>query len=35
VACEEVPMPYSKPLEQLVVPDENKIIKAVHQVLGR
>ncbi len=35
VACEEVPMPYSKALEQLVVPDENKIIKAVHDVLGR
>ncbi len=35
VAAEEVPMPYSKVLEQLVVPDENKIIKAVHEVLGR
>jgi pyruvate dehydrogenase E1 component beta subunit len=35
IASEEVPMPYSKVLEHLVVPDEDKIIKAVHEVLGR
>ena len=35
VASLEVPMPYSKVLEQMVVPDENRLIKAVHEVLGR
>ncbi len=35
VASLEVPMPYSKALEQMVVPDENRLIKAVHEVLGR
>lgn len=35
VASVEVPMPYSKVLEQLVIPDENRLIKAVHEVLNR
>ncbi len=35
VASLEVPMPYSKVLEQMVVPDENRLIKAVHEVLNR
>jgi len=35
VASAEVPMPYSKTLEQLVVPNEEKIIQAVYEVLGR
>ena len=35
VASLEVPMPYSKVLEHMVVPDENRLIKTVHEVLGR
>ncbi len=35
VASLEVPMPYSKVLERLVVPDEERLIKAVHEVLNR
>lgn len=34
VAAVEVPMPYSKSLEQLVVPDENRIISGAKTVLN-
>jgi pyruvate dehydrogenase E1 component beta subunit len=34
VAAVEVPMPYSKALEHLVVPDENRIISATKTVLN-
>ena len=32
VSGEDVPMPYARPLELAVLPDENKIIKAVNQL---
>lgn len=35
LSCVEVPMPYSKVLEQMVVPDENRLIQAVREVLNR
>ncbi len=35
VASLEVPMPYSKVLERMVVPDEEKLIKAVKETLNR
>ena len=34
VAGEEVPMPYSRYLEQSAIPDENKVIRAVEQMLS-
>ncbi|MBI2855916.1 MAG: alpha-ketoacid dehydrogenase subunit beta [Chloroflexi bacterium] len=34
VAGEEVPMPYSRPLEQAAIPDEARVIKAVESVLS-
>ena len=33
VTGEEVPMPYSRPLEDLAIPDRTRIIQAVNQVL--
>ena len=35
VAGEEVPMPYSRYLEQASIPDESRVIKAVESMLGR
>ena len=35
VASAEVPMPYSKPLEQLAIPSVESIISATRQLLGR
>ena len=35
VAGEEVPMPYSRYLEQAAIPDESRVIKAVESTLGR
>jgi len=35
VAGEEVPMPYSRYLEQASIPDEARVIRAVERVLGR
>jgi len=35
VAGEEVPMPYSRHLEQASIPDESRVIKAVESMLGR
>ena len=35
VAGEDVPMPYSRPLEQASIPDEARVVKAVEKVLGR
>jgi pyruvate dehydrogenase E1 component beta subunit len=35
VASEDVPMPYSKNLERSALPDEQKVIAAVHRALGR
>ena len=34
VAGEEAPMPYSRYLEQSAIPDENKVIRAVEQMLS-
>ncbi|MDI6829307.1 MAG: pyruvate dehydrogenase complex E1 component subunit beta [Armatimonadota bacterium] len=34
VALAEVPMPYSKPLEQLAVPSQDDIVSTVRQILG-
>ena len=34
VASAEVPMPYSKPLEQLALPQVDKIVAAVKQIMG-
>jgi len=34
VASEEVPMPYSKPLEQLALPQVDKIVSAAKQIVG-
>ncbi len=34
IALAEVPMPYSKPLEQLAVPSQDDIVSAVRQILG-
>ena len=34
VAGAEVPMPYSRYLEQSAIPDENKVIRAVEQMLS-
>ena len=35
VGALDVPIPYSKPLEEAVIPDEGRIIAAVRRVLGR
>jgi pyruvate dehydrogenase E1 component beta subunit len=35
VAAAEVPMPYSKPLEQAALPSVEKIVSAAKQILGR
>ena len=35
VAGEDVPMPYSRYLEQASIPDESRVIKAVESMLGR
>ncbi len=35
VTGEDVPMPYSRPLEDAAIPDRPRIIQAVKQVLGR
>jgi pyruvate dehydrogenase E1 component beta subunit len=35
VAGSEVPMPYSRYLEQASIPNENRIIQAVESTLGR
>ena len=35
VAGEEVPMPYSQPLEQLAIPDGDRVAKAVKSLLDR
>lgn len=35
VATAEVPMPYSKPLEQMAIPSENDIVDAVRKIMGR
>jgi pyruvate/2-oxoglutarate/acetoin dehydrogenase E1 component len=35
VTGEDVPMPYSRPLEQLAVPNEQSVINAVHRTLWR
>ncbi|MCL6520722.1 MAG: pyruvate dehydrogenase complex E1 component subunit beta [Armatimonadetes bacterium] len=35
VALAEVPMPYSKPLEQLAVPSQDDIVMAVRQIMGK
>ncbi|MDH7481104.1 MAG: pyruvate dehydrogenase complex E1 component subunit beta [Armatimonadota bacterium] len=35
VALAEVPMPYSKPLEQLAVPLQDDIVMAVRQIMGK
>jgi pyruvate dehydrogenase E1 component beta subunit len=35
LSCLEVPMPYSKVLEALVIPDENKLVQSVREVLNR
>ena len=35
VGALDVPIPYSKPLEEYVIPDEERIVAAVRQVLGR
>ena len=35
VAGEEVPIPYSMPLERLAIPDANKVYNAVRTLLGR
>jgi pyruvate dehydrogenase E1 component beta subunit len=35
VAGEDVPMPYSRYLEQAAIPDESRVIKAVESMLGR
>jgi pyruvate dehydrogenase E1 component subunit beta len=35
VSTEDVPLPYSKDLEQSALPDANKVVKAVKEVLGR
>ena len=35
VAGEEVPIPYSLPLERLAIPDANKVCSAVRTLLGR
>ena len=35
VGALDVPIPYSKPMEEYVIPDENTIIAAVRRVLGR
>ncbi len=34
VASEEVPMPYSKPLEQLALPQVDKIVASVRRIMG-
>lgn len=35
VAGAEVPMPYSRYLEQAAIPDESRIVQAVESTLGR
>ena len=35
VAGEEVPVPYSRALEPLVIPDARKVAAAVRQLMGR
>ncbi|HYL80203.1 MAG TPA: transketolase C-terminal domain-containing protein, partial [Candidatus Acidoferrum sp.] len=35
VGALDVPIPYSKPMEEYVIPDEDAIVRAVKQVLGR
>ncbi len=35
VGALDVPIPYSKPMEEYVIPDEERIVEAVRQVLGR
>ena len=34
VAGDEVPMPYSRPLELASIPDESRVVRAVEQMLG-
>lgn len=35
IASEEVPMPYSKPLEQMALPQVERIVSATKQMIGR
>jgi pyruvate/2-oxoglutarate/acetoin dehydrogenase E1 component len=35
VGALDVPIPYSKPMEDYVIPDEGRIVAAVRRVLGR
>jgi len=35
VAGADTPIPFSPPLEKFVIPDEDRIIKAVKEILGR
>jgi pyruvate/2-oxoglutarate/acetoin dehydrogenase E1 component len=35
IAEPDVPIPYSRPLEQYVLPSADKIITTVHEMMGR
>jgi len=35
VSTADVPLPYSKDLEQSALPDVSKVVKAVNETLGR
>jgi len=35
VACPETPIPFSPPLEQMYMPNAEKIVSAVDGILGR